>query len=90
MALGLKPGEIAALVRVADLIKANSGVQFAFFDTQTEEGTKELARYNSAISKLRAKHRRIEKMRKEKGKRDGGKIRAFKHEGNAQVPDGVE
>lgn len=88
LAIGLKHGEIAAMIFIADHIDAAM-----FFDLRTEEGTKGLARYNSAIAKLRAKHRRIEKMKKEQVKREnknGGKVRAFKHEGNVEVPDGVE
>jgi hypothetical protein len=53
--LKLNAGEISALLHAADHINATA------FDLSTEDGTKNAARYRSAIMKLRAKHIRIER-----------------------------
>lgn len=54
--LSLNAGEISALLQAADL-----NGDGPTFDLNTEDGTKNFARYREAIAKLRAKLGRIQK-----------------------------
>lgn len=52
----LSAGEISAILQAAEHVDPDSA-----FDLTTEIGTKMLARYDAALSKLRAKLKRVER-----------------------------